>query len=263
MKLKKRKLSSHKGQNGIVTVIGGSREYTGAVYLAAQSIASLRLGMDLVYVCCPEKVAYSINKLSPDLITVKLKGDYLSIKHFKIIKEYIDKSDVILIGNGISEQNKTKRLINKIIKKYRYKRKVIDADALKIIKIQEIDNAILTPHSKEFEILLKNSKLKKNYREYLKNNVILLKGKEDYVISKDKIKIIKGGNPGMSVGGTGDVLAGICAGFAFLTDLFNAAVLAPSLNKKIGDKLKKKFGYGFIASDFLREIAIEGRRYIK
>lgn len=261
MKLKKRSKYSHKEQNGVVTVIGGSKEYTGAVYLAAQSISSMRIGIDLVYVCCPEKVAWAINKLSPDLITVKLKGDYLNLKHYSIIKRYIDKSDLILIGNGISKKNKTKKLIKKIIKID--KRKVIDADALKMIRLQDIDNALLTPHSGEFDILLKNSKLNKlNYRKFLKNNVILLKGHKDHVISKNEIKVIKGGNSGMTVAGTGDILAGLCAGYAFLTDLFNAAVLASKLNKKIGNKLKKKLGYGFIASDFLEEIGKERARIL-
>src|SRR3989338_3981718 len=256
MHLKKRSKYSHKGQNGIVTVIGGSREYTGAVYLAAEAVASMRLGIDLVYVLCPEKVAWTINKLSPDLITVKLKGEHLDLKHYNIIKKYIDKSDVILLGNGISKQNRTKKLVNKIIKNYKLKKKIVDADALKMIKIQSVDNAILTPHHGEFDALLKNSKLNKsNYRKYLRNNVILLKGHEDYIISKNKVMIIKGGNPGMTVGGTGDVLAGLCAGYAFLTDLFNAAVMASKLNKKIGDKLKKELGNGLIASDFLKEIS--------
>ncbi len=251
--MKKRKASSHKGQNGIVTVIGGSKEYTGAVYLAAKAIACMRLGIDMVYVCCSEKVGWAINKLSPDLITVKLKGDYLASRHYKIIKKYIDKSDVIVIGNGISKKRKTKKLVKRIIKIN--KKKVIDADALKMIKLQDVNNAILTPHHKEFDILLKNSKLKKNYRKFLKNNVILLKGKEDHIISRKKIQKIKGGNAGMTVGGTGDILAGLAAGYAFSTDLFNAAVLASKLNKKIGNKLKKQLGYGFIASDFLKEIS--------
>ena len=249
----KRSKSSHKGQNGIVTVIAGSKEYSGAAYLAAKSIAVMRTGVDLVFVLCPEKVAYAINKLSPDLITVKLKGDYLNLKHYDLIKKYIKRSDVFLIGNGIAKQKQTKSLVKKIIKIN--KKKVIDADALKMIKIQDIDNAILTPHKAEFQALLKNSKLsKKNFRKYLKKNVILLKGSKDHIISKKKVKIIKGGNPGMTVGGTGDVLAGLCAGLACYNNLFDAAVKASKLNKKIGDKLKKKLGFGFIASDFMKEI---------
>lgn len=258
MKLKKRGISSHKGQNGIVLIIAGSKEFTGAAYLAVKAISSLRTGIDLAILACPEKVAWAINKLSPDLVTKKLKGDYLTLKHYKKIQTFINRADIFLIGNGISQQKQTKQLIKKIIKNNKEKKKVIDADAITALSLNEIDNAIITPHAREFEILLKNSRLtKKNYRKHLKNNVILLKGPIDFIISKNKIKTNKTGNAGMTVGGTGDILAGITAGLAFKTTLFNAAYLAAKTTGKIGDKLKKTFDYNYIASDFLSLIAKE------
>jgi NAD(P)H-hydrate epimerase len=66
----------------------------------------------------------------------------------------------------------------------------------------------------------------------------------------------------MTVGGTGDVLAGLCAGFiSQCNNLFESAYLASKINKKIGDKLNKKIGIGFIASDFLTEISKEANKY--
>lgn len=255
MNLKKRKQNSHKGQNGIILIIAGSKDFPGAAFLATQALASLRAGNDLTILACPEKVAWAINSLNPDIITVKLKGDYLNLKHYKTIKRYIDKSDIILIGNGISQNKQTQKLVKKIIKTT--KPKVIDADAIKAISLKEVDNSIITPHKKEFEILLKNSGLtKKNYRKHLKNNIILLKGPIDYIISKNKIKTNKTGNAGMTIGGTGDILAGLAAGLATKTTLFNAAYLAAKLNGKIGDKLKNS---NFIASDFLALIGKEAK----
>lgn len=250
-----RKKSSHKGDNGIVLVIGGSKEYVGAVYLAASSIAAMRASSDLVFVAAPEKAAWAINKLCPDLITIKMKGDYLAERHFKEIKKYIEKADVLLVGNGIGMKEGTKKLVKKIVKVK--KPKVIDADALKMVKLQELNNSVLTPHHKEFEILLKNSGLKeKELQKNLGDNVILLKGRVDKIISKNKIKENKTGNSGMTVGGTGDVLAGLCAGFVSQgLSLFKAAYLAAKVNGIIGDKLKKELGYGFIANDFLKLIA--------
>lgn len=254
----RRKEDSHKGQNGIVLVIGGSKNLVGALYLAAESIAAMRAGSDLVIVAAPEKVAWTINKMSPDLITVKLKGDNLAERHYDELKMYIDKADVILIGNGIGQEEKTRKLVKKIIKTK--KPKVIDADAIKAIRLQEVDNSILTPHAREFEILMNNSKIKnkniKQIQNKLKNNIILLKGKTDKIISKNKIKDNKTGNAGMSVGGTGDVLAGLCAGFVSQRmNLFDSAYLAAKITGKIGDELKKELGYGFVASDFLKLIA--------
>ena len=79
IKLKKRSKKSHKGQNGIVLVIGGSELYTGApTFVGMSALASMRTGVDLVYIAAPERAAWVIAEISPDLITVKLKGKYLS-----------------------------------------------------------------------------------------------------------------------------------------------------------------------------------------
>ena len=189
----------------------------------------------------------------------------------------MDKFDVLLIGNGIGMNNETKKFCKKIIKEIK-KFKVIDADAIKSISMQDCENSIITPHAKELENFLVNSKInktilnkisnkkditkksqliKKITQEFLdKNNVILLKGKIDSVISKDKIFYVKGGNAGMTKGGTGDVLAGLCAGFlAQLKDALQSAINASYFNKKIGDiLLKKKKGFTYLASDMVWEI---------
>ena len=254
--------SSHKGDNGIVLVIGGSASFPGAVYLAAQSIAALRSGSDLLFIAAPEKVAWVINTFSPDLITVKLPGSHLAPHHYSTILPYLKKADVILMGNGIGTHPETKRLVKKIIAAAPKKLKVIDADAIKMIRLQDIDNSMITPHAGEFTALLRHSGLaESSYRKAIRRNVLLLKGKTDRIISRNAVKTIAGGNAGMTVGGTGDVLAGLCAGFLSQTkELFRAAELASRLNKRIGDMLKKEMGYGFIASDFLRVIAEEGKR---
>jgi len=59
-------------------VIGGSQVFSGAPTLV--SLAALRTGVDITYVAAPEKTAYSIASMSPDLITIKLEGDNLTVK---------------------------------------------------------------------------------------------------------------------------------------------------------------------------------------
>lgn len=254
---------SHKGDNGYVLVIGGSEDYIGAPYLAAKSVAALRSGCDLVAVAAPNKVSWAINCLSPDLVTFKLKGDYLSSNNYDELVKLIDKFDVILIGNGIGLKSKTKKLVKSVIKYINKTKKpmVIDADALKIIKLKGVNNAVLTPHLKELETLLKNSRIRsdpngyKSVQKHLGNNVLLIKSRIDVILSKDNIKYNKTGNERMAVGGTGDVLAGLVAGFISQgLSLFDAACTAAYFNGDVGDRLKKKCGYSFIASDFLNEI---------
>ncbi len=275
IKLPKRKKGSHKGNNGLVLVVGGSKDFVGAVTLAG--LAALRSGADLVKVIAPEKVAWAINAYSPDLVTMKLKGKYFNLNHYNIVKNLMNKFDVLLIGNGIGLSNETKKFCKKTIKNIK-KFKVIDADAIKSISMHDAENSIITPHSKELEYFLINSKVNKskinkinNERNIIKksklikkitqrfldrNNIILLKGRIDAIISKDKIFYNKTGNEGMTKGGTGDVLAGLCAGFlAQSKDLLQSAINAAYFNGLIGDiLLKKKKGFSYLASDMVEEI---------
>lgn len=275
IKIPKRRSNSHKGDNGLVLVVGGSENFVGAVTLAG--LAALRSGADLVKIIAPEKVAWTINAYSPDLITMKLKGKYFKQNHFNILNKLMKKFDVLLIGNGIGVSNKTKRFCRIAIKNIK-KLKVIDADAIKSISMNEAINSIITPHSKELEYFLINSKInkptikkinketniekkssliKKITQKFLnRNNVILLKGKVDAIISKDKIFYNKTGNAGMTKGGTGDVLAGLCAGFlAQSKDLVQSTINAAYFNGLIGDiLLRKKKGFSYLASDMADEI---------
>jgi len=275
IKLPDRRKDSHKGDNGMVLAVGGSRDFAGAIALAG--LAALRSGCDLVKVIAPEKVAWAINTYSPDLITMKLKGDYFNLNHSDIIKKSMERFDVLLIGNGIGLSKSTRQFCKKTIKIIK-KLKVIDADAIKSISMNDVKNSIITPHSKELEYFLINSKINKNIIKKISNtkniqkksqlikkitqkflnksNIILLKGKIDIIISKNKIFYNKTGNAGMTKGGTGDVLAGLCAGFlAQSKDLLQSAINAAYFNGMIGDiLLKKKKGFTFLASDMVWEI---------
>ena len=273
IKLPKRKSSSHKGDNGKVLVIGGSKDYVGAVALAG--LAALRSGADWVTIAAPEKVGWAVSALTPDLVVKKYKGNDFCASRAKDILKFEKGFDAVLIGNGIGMH--AKAFVKKYLKDTK-KQIVVDADGIKHSDISLFKNSIITPHNKELELFLINSEIKKsiikkiikeksiekkskliqkNLKNFLnKNNVILLKGEIDAIISKDKIKYNKTGNAGMTKAGTGDVLAGLCAGFlAQSKDLFQSAVNAAYFNGMIGDiLLKKKKGFTYLASDMVGEI---------
>lgn len=252
IKLARRENKSHKGDNGKVLIIGGSRDYVGALALAG--LAALRSGVDWVTIAAPEKVGYAINALSSDLVVKKFKGDDFCASRVGEILKLEREFDAVLIGNGIGMHAKS--FVKKYVKGSR-KPLVIDADALKHIKLQDVKNSILTPHKREFKILLKNSKLnEKNFKRYLKNNVILLKGAIDQIITSSKTYYNKTGNAGMTKAGTGDVLAGLCVGFLGQgLSLLQSAINAAYFNGLAGDiLLKKKKGFSYLASDLVGEI---------
>ena len=270
-KLMDRKKTSHKGENGYALLIGGSEEYVGAITLAG--LAALRAGCDSVTIAAPEKVAWAVHRFTPDIITHKIKGSSFSIKNAKEMVKLADRYEAVLIGNGITR--KADKFCQYFIKKSQ-KLKVIDADALKSLSFKDFSNAILTPHETELNAMLINSnkefllpKLKSanakekaeilqgNLRYFLQNNnVLLIKGATDIIISRNKIAYNRTGNQGMTKAGTGDILAGLTVGFLAKTkDMFKSAVAASYINGFIGDQLlKKKKGYVFIASDILDDL---------
>ncbi len=279
-KMMERKKISRKGENGSVLIIGGSEEYVGAVTLAG--LAALRAGCDTVTIAAPEKVAWAVNRYTPDLITHKIKEKNFNIKNVKEMVKFSDRFDMVCIGNGITR--KADKFCQYFIKKSE-KLKVVDADALKSLSFKDFNNSILTPHETELEIMLVNSgkdfllpKLKianakekadilqGNLRYFLQNNnVLLLKGPTDIIISKNKIAFNRTGNQGMTKAGTGDILAGLAGGFLAKTkELFKSAVAASYINGWIGDQLlKKKKGYTFIASDIIEDLEKINKAAIK
>lgn len=255
-----RKRNAHKGDYGRVLILAGSETYPGAAYLAAGAgLAALRGGTDLVTVASAEHVAKSINALNPDLITIKLDGKVIGLEHYDILLPHLEKADVILMGPGIGEEDSTSKLIRKICEEWQDKQKVIDADALKMITLHEVSSAILTPHQGELKILLDHSNLRQAEMDKgLGTNVMLIKGDEDEILTATGSMWNRTGNPGMTVGGTGDLLAGLCAGLLAANQgkhaRFLVACVASYILGHAGDQLKKEYGDEFIASDFLAQL---------
>ena len=236
-----------------VLVIGGSEEYAGAPYLAG--IAALRTGAESVVIMAPEKVAWAINALSPDLMTRKLKGRYLTKAHERIIRKQMETADILVLGNGAGTRKGTASLFRSLM--LSPLPKIVDADALKVLRGDKITNALLTPNEGEWRLLQKNC----NIRALLKRgNVIIQKGSPTKIWTSN-VHISVRPNKGLNKTGTGDVLAGMCAGY-LATGLspLAAAKKACGTGNTIADILtKKKRGYPgragyFLASDLAREL---------
>lgn len=263
-----RQADSHKGDNGRVLVIGGSDEYHGAPILSAQG--ALHSGVDLVHVAVPESNYDITRNYGPDFIVKKFPGDFLGSEGLWYPE---GRYDSMVIGPGLGTRTETKEAIMGIIKRTKIP-VVVDADAIKAIAGTKISlRGVLTPHSKEFEILSgkKLAKANKKRRNMLleeaakRGSVILLKAPMDIIVAPDgRWKFNDTGNPGMTVGGTGDVLAGLVAGLiAQGMDLFTAACCGAFINGTAGDELYTSMGYCFTASDLAYEIPYTMKRLLE
>ena len=140
--LSKSKKTSHKGQNGRVLVIAGSDKYHGALLMAAQTISRI---VDMLYVYSTDENLELVKNLKGDLATFigVLPGE---------LWETIDLVDTILIGPGLEENKKTKKMVEKLLKKYPEKKVIVDATALWHVDPYLLHpNCVVTPHSREFK----------------------------------------------------------------------------------------------------------------
>ncbi|MBI5553642.1 MAG: NAD(P)H-hydrate dehydratase, partial [Candidatus Diapherotrites archaeon] len=263
LRLPVRRPDSFKGQNGRVLIGGGSSEYVGAPVLAA--LAAQRCGVDLVRIMAPEQAGFVMNSFSPDLIVQKLKGNFLSSGHLKAIREQAARADVVLIGPGLGLEKSTQSLVRKLVAEWveSGSRLVLDADALKACAGMSLSpNVLITPHAGEFlafsgkkvplnvSLLEKAALVKQVAHDF--GCTVLLKGPLDVVSDGKTVLLNKTGNPAMTAGGTGDVLAGLSAGlFVQMKDPLWAAAGAAYVNGLAGDLCFKEKGFSLTASDLI------------
>ncbi|MEM5871612.1 MAG: NAD(P)H-hydrate dehydratase [Candidatus Aenigmatarchaeota archaeon] len=254
---------SHKGDFGKVLIIGGSKIYTGSPALVAYgALAALRAGCDIVMIAAPERPADIIAKFSPNLITTPFEGDYFTSKHLKKVLELSKNYDAIAIGPGLGIEKETQKFVIKFIEEIK-KPCVVDADALKAIEKRKLSkNFVLTPHAYEFyfitgerpkyDLTTRAEMVRRNAKKF--GATILLKGAIDIISDGEKIAINRTGNPYMSVGGTGDVLTGICASLlAQGVSPFKSACAAAYINGRAGD-LAAKEKRPLLATDIIDKI---------
>ena len=282
IRLQMRKTTSHKGNNGKILIIGGNKDYHGAPAISGMS--ALATGVDLVYIATPKIASLAIKDHSPDLIVKELDGDYLNLNHLDEILELAGEVDTILIGPGSGQNKETGKLFNVLVKKIK-KPLVLDADALKLIDlslIKEREDLIITPHLNEFKSFfnsiinanknkeeldlilddLSYEKLQEKIAIFQKitrniKGTVILKGKYDFIFQGNKFRINKTGNSGMTVGGTGDSLAGVCTSILSQgLNSYDSAALATYLNGVSGNLAMEEYGYGFRASQLSEFLAI-------
>jgi hydroxyethylthiazole kinase-like uncharacterized protein yjeF len=263
----RRSPEAHKGEFGRLLVIGGSETFSGAPTLVA--MAAYRTGTDLVFVAAPEKTAIAISSVSPNLITLKLPGENLSSSHIRLLREHLERASALAIGPGLGMNRQTVLAVRRIVALAIQRRKpmLLDADALKalgVIRKRMFDGStVVTPHAGEFQAISgkapsRDSKMRsEEVREFASRSgaIVVLKGHTDVISDGVRLKLNNTGNPGMTVGGTGDVLSGLVAGLmAQGVDSFRAAVAGAFVNGAAGDLAEEEYGDHLVPTDILEHI---------
>ncbi|KKQ02217.1 MAG: Carbohydrate kinase, YjeF related protein [Candidatus Roizmanbacteria bacterium GW2011_GWA2_36_23] len=275
------KPNSHKGQNGRVLVIGGSKLFHAASIWAAE-VASYFV--DIVHYCSTKE---------NEKVFLSLKSKFLNgiIVPQKELPFYVEEDDAILIGPGMVRKEKivssiqypvcgiddllnikdeadyTYYLTKYLIDNFPDKKFVFDAGALQMMDAEWLHKLqtkpIITPHLKEFETIFGVSIMRSSVKEKILcvkqtakkyNSVIVLKAINDIISDGDDVYVIQGGNAGLTKGGTGDILAGLNLGLYSKNSPLVSAVISSYLLKSTAERLFKEKGYWYNISDIIKAL---------
>lgn len=249
-----RRSDSHKGENGKIAIVGGSRHIHGAPIL--NLLAAESTGVDTLSVClpaCHEEVA---KQATTNVFVHPFTGDDLSVRDTENILELLATIDCAVIGSGIARDTESVKALMTILGVCSCPL-VLDATALqpKTLELVRGKNAVLTPHLAELERMeVDPDDLKAQAGE--SGVVLCLKGPVDHIAGPGgKYAEIEGGNAGLTVGGTGDTLAGLIAGLmAQGIPAFDATVMGCTIMKRAAADLYPQYGYAFSARDVIARI---------
>ena len=238
------------------------------------AMAAFRTGCDMVRVISPKRAADIIASFSPSLTAYPLGGDWLTKKHLPTLLSQTESAKsvsrgnvAVVIGGGAGRSEETKEVIREYLSEVDVP-VVIDAAAIHALSGQaEIIKGkpfLITPHSFEFSVITKENVYKLPYKEKQAivkeqakklQTTILLKQKPDIISDGDEIALNRAGSPYMSVGGTGDVLAGVCGALMSQgISPFVAAQAASFITGKAGELAAEKLKQGLLPTDVIEAI---------
>ena len=254
--------NSHKGDYGRVLLLCGSRGYTGAAALAA--MGALRVGSGLVYLGVPESI-YEIEAVKltePIVFPLPDHGGKLANAAIPEIDRLLEQMDAVLIGPGCGQSAGVEAAVLHVVKNAKCP-VILDADGINLMSMHKdilrgrTGVTVMTPHEGEF-IRFTGKSIGNRQKAAMElaadlGVIVVLKGHGTIV--SDGVSCYRNptGNPGMAVGGSGDVLAGMITGLTGQgIDPLISAACGAWLHGAAGDKCAAETGqYGLLPSDML------------
>ena len=255
----------HKGTFGRILLLCGSRGYTGAAYLSA--MGALRCGAGLTFLGVPESI-YAIEAVKlnePVVFPLPDEKGMLGIFSVPEIEKRLPQMDAVLVGCGLGKSPGTFAVVKTVLEQARCP-VVLDADGINVLAAHKdilrgrAYPTILTPHEGEFlrfggtvgeDRMASAAHFSREW-----NSIVLLKGHRTCITDGTLGYRNETGNPGMAVGGSGDVLAGMVVSLLGQgMKPLEAAACAAWLHGAAGDLCAEEIGqYGMLPTDMLTRI---------
>lgn len=222
--LPRRAADAHKYSAGLVVALAGSPGLTGAPVMASHAAA--RAGAGYVVCTCPESAQATLAAHFVEVATLPLPEGPAGLDPdgaLPTMEEKLGKAQALLVGPGLGRESGTQETIRRVLTHFDGPA-VIDADGLAALSpdflaAHAAGRWVLTPHAGEFARLAGDVPLddrvavvRAHARQW--NSVLVLKGMPSVVGLPDGRVVVAGaGSPALATAGTGDVLAGLVAGF--------------------------------------------------
>ena len=250
-----RKRNTHKSDYGKVLILGGSVGYTGAVSMCAR--AAIRSGAGLVSVGIPQEIYPIIASKLDEPMPFPLRQPLA----YEEIAERLAASDVCIIGPGLGRSEAALRFAREVLEHTAIPT-VVDADALFAAKddLQLLRGKIITPHAGEFArlggVLTGDPAADAARFADAHGCITVLKGPETAIaFPKGKVYLSRSGNPGMAVGGSGDVLAGVIGGLLGQLPVEQAVTAGVCIHGGAGDLCAERLGeYSMTPTDMIEAL---------
>lgn len=245
-----RRRNTHKGESGRALCIGGDHGHGGAILLCAE--AALRSGAGLLSVATRETHVPAIMARRPEAMAHAVESG-------EELKPLLSQVDAIAIGPGLGQGDWGRAMLKLALTAD--KPLVLDADALNLIAAEPhaLADAILTPHPGEAARLLGMDAAEVQRDRFAAAQAIaeryqaavVLKGAGTIVAAPGQVpRVLEAGNPGMAVGGMGDLLTGVIVALrASGMSAFEAASAGALLHSLAGDAAAEEGERGLLPSD--------------
>lgn len=256
---------AHKGCFGKILLLCGSRGFTGAAALAAR--AALRTGAGLVFLGVPESI-YEIEAVKldePIVFPLPEEDGKLSAAAIPQILGRLPQMDAVLIGPGLGQSDGVLAVVKAVLEHFSGP-VVVDADGINVLSThrdllrERVSPTIVTPHDVEFArlggVITEDRAASAGAAARDLGTIVLLKGHRTVITDGIECYCNRTGNPGMAVGGSGDVLSGIIVSLLGqgLSPIV-AAACGAWLHGAAGDLCAKDLGqYGMLPSDMVEAL---------
>lgn len=256
---------AHKGCFGKILLLCGSRGFTGAAALAAR--AALRTGAGLVFLGVPESI-YEIEAVKldePIVFPLPEEDGKLCAAAIPRILSRLPQMDAVLIGPGLGQSDGVFAVVKAVLEHFSGP-VVVDADGINVLSThrdllrERVSPTIVTPHDVEFArlggVITEDRASSAAAAARDLGTIVLLKGHRTVIADGAECYCNCTGNPGMAVGGSGDVLSGIIVSLLGqgLSPIM-AAACGAWLHGAAGDLCAKDLGqYGMLPSDMVEAL---------